>query len=258
MSWTRTYDGAEPQRINKWLAHVGVCSRREAEALIADGLVEIDGQRVTDVGRKIERGQTLVLSDRAGRRLEAQVTVIIHKPIGLVSAQPEGEQIPAARLIRRDTLFGGGDMIPDPRASLAPLGRLDQDSRGLLILSEDGVLAKAVIGPESLVDKEYLVAVTGRVNRDVIGKLRHGLELDGRKLKPAKVTLEPDNRLRFILTEGRNRQIRRMCDLVNLEVTDLMRVRIGPIQLGDLPEGQWRPMTQAERTALIEASARRP
>lgn len=235
-----------------------MCSRREAEALIVEGLVEIDGQRVTDVGRKIEPGQTLVLSDRAGRRLEAQVTVIIHKPVGMVSAQPEGEQIPAARLIRRDTLFGGGDMIPDPRASLAPLGRLDQDSRGLLILSEDGVLAKAVIGPESLVDKEYLVAVTGRVNRDVIGKLRHGLELDGRKLKPARVTLEPDNRLRFVLTEGRNRQIRRMCELVGLEVADLMRVRIGPIHLADLPEGQWRPMTPAERTALVEASAARP
>jgi 23S rRNA pseudouridine2604 synthase len=254
MALSRTYDGREPVRVNKWLAQSGVCSRREAEALIADGLVAIDGQRVTDVGRKITPGQTLTLSDRAGRQLEAQVTVIVHKPVGLVSAQPEGDQTPAARLIRRDTLFGGGEMIPDPRASLAPLGRLDQDSRGLLILSEDGVLAKAIVGPESAIEKEYLVAVRGHVNREVIGKLRSGLELDHRKLKPAKVTLEPDDRLRFVLIEGRNRQIRRMCELVGLEVTDLLRVRIGSIHLADLPEGHWRPMTPAERAEMIHAS----
>jgi 23S rRNA pseudouridine2604 synthase len=251
MAWTRTYDGPEPQRVNKWLAQAGVCSRREAEALIEQGLVFIDGGRVTDVGRKIETGQTLTLNDKAQGQLGSAVTVVIHKPVGIVSAQPEGQQVPAARLIQADALFGAAEHIPGPKHSLAPLGRLDQDSRGLLILSEDGVLAKAVIGPESTIDKEYLVAVKGRVNREVISKLRHGLELDGRQLKPAKVTLEPDDRLKFILVEGRNRQIRRMCDLVGLEVTDLMRVRIGPVKLADLPVGQWRPLTAAERTALI-------
>lgn len=251
MAWTRTFDGAEPQRVNKWLAQAGVCSRREAEALIEQGLVTIDGARVTDVGRKIAPGQTLTLSDRAEAQLGAAVSVVINKPIGLVSAQPEGDQIPAARLIRSETLFGEAAHIPGARTSLAPLGRLDQDSRGLLILSEDGALAKAVIGPDSTVDKEYLVAVTGRVNREVISKLRYGLELDGRQLKPAKVTLEPDDRLKFILTEGRNRQIRRMCELVGLEVTDLQRVRIGPVRLGDLPEGQWRPLSAEERAGLV-------
>ena len=251
MAWTRTYDGPEPQRVNKWLAQAGVCSRREAEALIEQGLVFIDGGRVTDVGRKIETGQTLTLNDKAQGQLGSAVTVVIHKPVGIVSAQPEGQQVPAARLIQADALFGAAEHIPGPKHSLAPLGRLDQDSRGLLILSEDGVLAKAVIGPESTIDKEYLVAVKGRVNREVISKLRHGLELDGRQLKPAKVTLEPDDRLKVILVEGRNRQIRRMCDLVGLEVTDLMRVRIGPVKLADLPVGQWRPLTAAERTALI-------
>jgi len=253
MAWSRKYDGPEPQRVNKWLAQQGMCSRREAEALIEQGLVSINGQRINDVGRKIEPGQTLTLNDKAQGQLGSAVTVVIHKPVGLVSAQPEGDQIPAARLIRADTLFGKTDHIPGSRLSLAPLGRLDQDSRGLLILSEDGVLAKALIGPESPIDKEYLVAVKGRVNRDVISKLRHGLELDGRQLKPAKVTLEPDDRLKFILVEGRNRQIRRMCELVGLEVTDLLRVRIGPLRLGDLPEGQWRPMTAAERAALLAA-----
>jgi 23S rRNA pseudouridine2604 synthase len=254
MAWTKTYDGSEPQRVNKWLAQAGVCSRREAEALIAGGLVRIDGELVSDVGRKIAPGQTLVLADRAAAQLEAQVTVVIHKPVGLVSAQPEGDQIPAVRLVRAENLFGPADNIPDARASLAPLGRLDQDSRGLLILSEDGVLAKALIGPESQVDKEYLVTVSGRVSREKIVKLRHGLELDGRKLKPAKVKQEDVAVLRFTLVEGRNRQIRRMCELVDLEVTDLVRLRIGPVILGDLPEGKWRPLTTDERTALIAAS----
>jgi len=250
MAWTRIYDGDEPQRVNKWLAQTGVCSRREAEALIAEGAVVIDGERVTDVGRKIEPGQTLTLNDRASAKLDSQITVVINKPVGYVSSQPEGDQIPAARLIRPENLIGSAPHDLDTRASLAPLGRLDQDSHGLLILSEDGVLAKIVIGPESTLEKEYLVAVSGRVNRDAITKLRHGLELDGRHLKPAKVTLETDGRLRFVLTEGRNRQIRRMCELVGLDVTDLTRLRIGPLTLGDLPEGKWRLMTPAERKAM--------
>ncbi len=253
MSRTFIYDGPEPVRINKWLANSGVCSRREAEELIAAGAVLIDGERVSDVGRKIAPGQTLVLTDRAELGLGAQVSVVINKPVGIVSAQPEHEQIPAARLLTAEAQVGKG-IVPSSRASLPPLGRLDQDSRGLLLLSEDGVLAKAIIGPTSEVDKEYVVTVKGKVDRAKIQKLRHGLELDGRQLKPAKVTLQDTQILRFVLTEGRNRQIRRMCELVELEVVDLVRVRIGPLELGDLPEGKWRHLTAAERDALIAAS----
>jgi 23S rRNA pseudouridine2604 synthase len=254
MAWTRTYDGPEPQRVNKWLAQAGVCSRREAEALIEQGLVTIDGKAVNDVGRKIEPGQTLTLNDKASAQLGALVSVVIHKPVGLVSAQPEGAQVPAVRLVRPENLHGEIAHMPSPTLQLAPVGRLDQDSRGLLILSEDGVLAKAVIGPESKIDKEYVVTVSGKPTREAIVKLRHGLELDGRQLRPAKVTLEDTQVMRFVLTEGRNRQIRRMCELVGLEVTDLLRVRIGPVLLGDLPEGRWRPLGAAERHGLITAS----
>lgn len=254
MSFSRIYLGEEPQRVNKWLAQSGVCSRREAEALIEAGAVFIDGERVTDVGRKISSGQTLVLNDRAELGLGAQVSVVIHKPVGIVSAQPDPGQIPAARLLSAENQVGGG-IAPSSRASLPPLGRLDQDSRGLLLLSEDGVLAKAIIGPESQVDKEYVVTVKGKVDRAKIQKLRHGLELDGRELKPAKVQLTDSQVLRFTLVEGRNRQIRRMCELVDLEVTDLIRVRIGPLRLGDLPEGRWRHLTDEEREALVRAGA---
>lgn len=253
MAWARTYAGAEPQRINKWLAQSGVCSRREAEALIADGLVSIDGDIVRDPGRKILAGQTLTLAERAQSKLGAQLSVVLHKPAGIVSAHPEAGQIPAIRLLKRETLWGGGDARPPgAKTSLAPVGRLDQDSRGLLILSEDGVLAKAVIGPQSDLEKEYLVRVSGALNEKKLRLLRHGLELDGRKLKPAQVAEIGDQALRFILKEGRNRQIRRMCEAVDLLVVDLFRVRIGPLKLGDLPEGRWRPLSPQERAALIK------
>jgi 23S rRNA pseudouridine2604 synthase len=250
MAWRKTYDNPEPQRVNKWLAQQGVCSRREAEALIADGKVRIDGERVDDPGRKIEIGQTLELDDGAA---PAQFTAVLNKPVNYVSSQPENDQVPAARLLITATRIGAGE-TPSKHASLAPLGRLDQDSRGLLLLSEDGVLAKALVGPESKLEKEYLVRVTGQVTDQKLVLLRHGLELDDRKLKPAKITAVEPHRLRFILQEGRKRQIRRMCELVDLGVTDLLRLRIGPLKLGDLQEGKWRVLSPAEREALVQAS----
>ena len=251
MAWTRTYDEAEPQRVNRWLAKSGVCSRREAEGLIGRGLVSIDGETIADVGRKILPGQTLTLADDATADLGAALTLMIHKPVGIVSSQPDPGQIPAVRLLTRKALWGADAPIPDRDSKLAPVGRLDMDSRGLLILSEDGVVAKAVIGPKSDLEKEYRVRVIGNLTDAKIALLRHGLELDGRKLRPAKVTLAGDNVMRFVLKEGRNRQIRRMCELVDLRVMDLFRTRIGPLTLGDLPEGRWRPLTADERAALI-------
>lgn len=252
MAWRKTYDGAEPQRVNKWLAGEGVCSRREAEELIANGLVSIDGAVVAEPGRKIERGQTIDVADARGAL--AKISIAINKPVGFVSSQPEGDQVPAARLLTKANLIGRADPMPTSRTSLAPLGRLDQDSRGLLLLSEDGVLAKAAIGEESKLDKEYLVGVRGQINERKLALLRHGLELDGKKLKPAKIDVVEPWRIRFILNEGRKRQIRRMCELVELEVVDLLRVRIGPLWLGDLPEGRWRALTATERDALIRQS----
>lgn len=247
MTFSKTYDGPEPQRINKWLAQAGVCSRREAEALIAQGLVSIDAEIVTDAGRKIAPGQTLILAEKASRQLDQQISVLVHKPMGYVSAQPEPGQIPAARLLTRANLAGSTREIPASDCSLAPLGRLDQDSRGLLLLSQDGALAKAVISPASRLDKEYSVRVAGRLTDAKLALLRHGLELDGRKLKPALVEISPDERLRFVLHEGRNRQIRRMCEAVGLQVLALKRVRIGRIPLSHLPMGQWRYLAPWER-----------
>ncbi|HVY32787.1 MAG TPA: S4 domain-containing protein, partial [Caulobacteraceae bacterium] len=158
MAFTRRYEEAEPQRINRWLAQSGVCSRREAEALIAEGRISIDGETVTDPGRKIASGQTLTLEDAATGRFSA----VIHKPVGVVSAQPDPGQVPAVRLITPQAQWLGEPApIPDLEGGLAPLGRLDMDSRGLLLLSLDGVLAKALIGPDSNLEKEYLVRFEG-------------------------------------------------------------------------------------------------
>jgi 23S rRNA pseudouridine2604 synthase len=226
MAFTRTYDEDEPQRVNKWLAQSGVCSRREAEALIADGLVSIDGEVVEDVGRKILTGQTLVLADRATNKLDSSLTVMIHKPVGIVSSQPDPGQVPAVRLLKRETLWAHEAVIPNFSNRLAPVGRLDMDSRGLLLMSEDG---------------------------EKLELMRFGLELDGRELRPAQVEMISDQRIRVVLQEGRNRQIRRMCELLEWKVVDLFRVRVGPITLGDMPEGCWRPLTAEERAALIAA-----
>ncbi|HEY1223673.1 MAG TPA: pseudouridine synthase [Brevundimonas sp.] len=253
MAITRTHDGAEPVRLNKFMGQSGLCSRREADALIADGLVSIDGAVVTDAGRKIEPGQTLTLSDGATAALAEGMTILLHKPLGYVSGQPEPDKIPAVRLLTEANRVGEG-AVPAADASFPPIGRLDEDSRGLLLMSTDGVVAKAVIGPESNLDKEYLVRVTGDVTENALKILRYGLRLDGRQLKPARVSRMEQQRLKFILREGRNRQIRRMCEMVGLEVVDLIRIRVGPIRLDNLPEGKWRVITPEERAALVGQS----
>ena len=185
MAWTRRYDETEPQRVNRWLAQSGVCSRREAEALIGKGLVSIDGERVDDPGRKIQTGQTLVLADAGESLLQSSLSVVLHKPVGVVSSQPERGQVPAARLLTREALWRNSPSIPTAGDSLPPLGRLDMDSRGLLILSQDGVLAKALIGPESELEKEYLVRVVGEITDRKLGLLRKvATAVNGWRIKP--------------------------------------------------------------------------
>ena len=175
---------------------------------------------------------------------------MLNKPVGYVSATPEEGQKPAIRLLTQDNRVGKGAPVK-ANDSLAPVGRLDMDSRGLLILSDDGTVARGVIGPEADLEKEYIVRVRGRITRQALKLLNHGLELDGYKLKPARVSQLADQTLRFVLTEGRNRQIRRMCDLVELRVIDLVRVRIGALKMGGLAEGTWKELKPHEIQALL-------
>jgi 23S rRNA pseudouridine2604 synthase len=183
------------------------------------------------------------------------VTILLHKPLGYVSGQPEDGHAPAAALVTAANRWGADPariaFHPGHLRGLAPAGRLDIDSTGLLVLTQDGRVAKALVGDDSAIEKEYLVRVEyageGRLPDADLERLRHGLELDGRPLAPARVSWANDDQLRFVLREGRKRQIRRMCEAVGLKVLGLKRIRIGRVPLGKLPPGQWRYLGPFER-----------
>ena len=238
-------------RLSKLMSERGLCSRREADSYIERGLVFVDGKRVSELGTKVDPDCAIRLDSAASAQQQQRVTILLHKPVGYVSGQPEPGYQPAVALIRPETLWQDGRaglaFHPTHLKGLAPAGRLDIDSTGLLVLTQDGRIAKQLIGDDSDVEKEYLVRVEGRLDERGLALLNHGLSLDGRKLRPAKVSWQNADQLRFILKEGRKRQIRRMCELVGLKVAGLKRVRIGRVRLGDLPQGQWRYLRPDER-----------
>ncbi len=237
-------------RISKLMAERGLCSRREADTYIERGWVFVDGERVTELGTRADPSVSIKLDKGAHAAQLQQMTILLHKPVGYVSGQPEPGFTPAVKLVLPETQFllpGTPVFHPTHLKGLAPAGRLDIDSTGLLVLTQDGRVARQLIGEHSTVDKEYLVRVEGRLDAKGLALLNHGLSLDGRELKPAKVEWLNEDQLRFVLVEGRKRQIRRMCELVGLKVVGLKRVRIGQIKLGDLPLGQWRFLRDDER-----------
>lgn len=235
-------------RLSKLMAQRGICSRREADTFIEQGLVMVDGQIINQLGTKVSPDSEIKLSPKASKQQNNLVTILLHKPIGYVSAQPEDNYQPAIKLITRANQFGESRLRLQPAhlKGLAVAGRLDIDSQGLLLFTQDGRIAKKIIGDNGKVEKEYIVRVEGLLPDNRLQLLRRGLELDGKPLKPAKVEWINDDQLRFVLTEGKKRQIRRMCELVGLRITGLKRVRIGKIRLGNLPEGKWRFLEAGE------------
>ncbi len=233
------------------MSEQGLCSRREADRFIEQGWVFVDGEKISELGTKILPSQKITLNKAAQTQQTQLVTILLNKPIGYVSGQPEPGYQPAIVLIKPENQFIDElDVKRFQRAhlkNLAPAGRLDIDSQGLLIFTQDGRVAKQLIGENSTIDKEYLVRVTGDLPQEKLALLNHGLKLDGQPLKPAQVGWQNRDQLRFILREGKKRQIRRMCELVNLRVIGLKRVRIGQVKLGNLPEGKWRYLQEYER-----------
>ena len=238
-------------RISKLMANRGLCSRREADRYIERGWVRYNGGQLAELGVKVDPGVSIELDQQATQLQENQLTVVLNKPVGIVSGQAEKDYKPAVTLItpashsKKDNIKR--QWHASDRKGLAPAGRLDIDSKGLLILTQDGRVARTLVGPDSVIEKEYLVRIKGEVTDQVLQQLRHGLSLDGRKLKPARIKQINPDQLQFVLQEGRKRQIRRMCELVGLEVTGLKRVRVGRVRLGALPEGQWRYLGKDER-----------
>jgi len=228
----------------------GICSRREADRYIERGLVYVDGIQISELGTKILPDADIELNEEGLKRQSTQVTILLNKPVGYVSSQPEHNHKEAVDLIDKQTRWGD-DRSPrrfnlKQLKGLVPAGRLDIDSVGLLVLSQDGRVAKRIIGEDSDVDKEYLVRVTGTLTDDGLKLLNYGLELDDKPLKPARVSWQNEDQLRFVLREGKKRQIRRMCELVDLKVVGLKRIRIGKVMLGNLPMGQWRYLRDDE------------
>jgi 23S rRNA pseudouridine2604 synthase len=245
---------AEPMRLSKRMSELGLASRREADEWIERGWVRVNGQVVDVLGSRVLPGDQITIDAKAKHAQAQLATIIINKPVGYVSGQAEDGYEPALVLITPENRWSE-DKAPMQwnRAQmkhLVPAGRLDIDSTGMLVLTQDGRIAKILIGEESPVEKEYLVRVQrqrGFENDRAIRLLNFGLELDGKKLKPARVSWQNEDQLRFVLREGKKRQIRRMCELVGLQVVGLKRVRIGRIPLAALPEGKWRYLRDTEK-----------
>ncbi len=245
-------------RLNKRMAELGLCSRREADDWIARGWVRVNGAPAV-MGQPVALDARIEVDRQAEQQQRQQVTILINKPVGYVSGQAEDGHEPAVVLVQPQNRWSecnsrmrwGHEQL----RGLAPAGRLDIDSIGLLVLTQDGRVARQLIGEDSVMEKEYLVRVSyGAENINVqaafpaekLALLCHGLSLDGQALRPAQVSWQNPEQLRFVLTEGKKRQIRRMCEQVGLFVTGLKRVRIGRVNLGHLPVGQWRYLAPHE------------
>jgi len=243
-------------RLSKRMAELGLCSRREADEWISNGWVKVDGVVTDTLGTRIAPDARIEISKAAEKHQSEIVTILLHKPVGYVSGQAEDGYQPAIVLVHPDNQWPEDRTLhrPNPKAfkrghlhGLAPAGRLDIDSTGLLVLTQDGRVARQLIGEDLTIEKEYLVRVEGVLSEQGLKMLNVGLSLDGVMLKPAKVSWQNEDQLRFVLREGRKRQIRRMCELVGLNVVGLKRVRIGSVNLGKLPLGQWRYLQLGER-----------
>ena len=228
----------------------GICSRREADGYIARGLVFVDGERITELGTKVDPDCEVRLDRKAEDERGRLVTILLNKPVGYVSGQPEHGYKAAITLVTRENHYrsdkSGINFSLVQLKGLAPAGRLDIDSTGLIAFTQDGRIAKKLIGEDSETEKEYIVRVEGELSEEGLRLLNHGLVMDNVPLKPANVSWLNRDQLRFILREGKKRQIRRMCVAVGLKVTGLKRVRIGGVRLGDLPEGKWRYLAEGE------------
>ena len=270
-------------RLNKRMAELGMASRREADDWIGRGWVKVNGI-VATMGQQVTAEARIEVNKQAQGAQANQVTILVNKPMGIVSGQAEDGHLPAITLVKPENRWSEDNarffFHPAQLKSLVPAGRLDIDSIGLLVLTQDGRVARQLIGEDSVMEKEYLVRVvylgldkTGapqvdnnpgqliRMDDDdpvstnvqavfppaLLAKLRHGLSLDGQALKPATIAWQNPEQLRVVLTEGKKRQIRRMCELVGLKVVGLKRVRIGNVMLGNLPLGQWRYLAPHEK-----------
>lgn len=230
-------------RLQKYLASCGVASRRRAEEMIKEGLVAINGETVTQMGVLVEAGDEVTVSGQVVKPETEKRYVLYYKPVGEVTtvSDPKG----------RPTVM---DHFRDYPVRLFPVGRLDFDSEGLLLLTNDGELTLRLTHPSHEVEKRYIARFSNQVSDEALRALRGGVMIDGQRTAPAKVSVlrrDPfSTDLLITIHEGRNRQVRRMAEAVGHQVVRLKRVQYGPIPLGDLERGQWRELTPQEVDSL--------
>lgn len=224
-------------RLNKYIAYLNIASRREADKLIKDGKVKVNGEIIINPAIQVAENDKIIC-DIENYKNE-KIYIKLNKPVGYVVSNNKKEGKPIYKL------------LDEKLKKLYPVGRLDKDSKGLILFTNDGVFSRKIIGEESECEKEYYVKLEGNISDGALKKLEFGISLDGKKLKPAIVKRVSKNSFNIILKEGRNRQIRRMCEKVGFEVILLKRLRISNIYLNDLQEGKFEYLTKDEINSIL-------
>ena len=224
-------------RLNKYISSLNIASRREADKLIKDGKVKVNGEIIINPAIQVAENDKIIC-DIENYRNE-KIYIKLNKPVGYVVSNNKKEGKPIYKL------------LDEKLKQLYPVGRLDKDSKGLILFTNDGIFSRKIIGEESECEKEYYVKLEGNISDGALKKLEFGISLDGKKLKPAIVKRVSKNSFNIILKEGRNRQIRRMCEKVGFEVILLKRLRISNIYLNDLQEGKFEYLTKDEINSIL-------
>lgn len=224
-------------RLNKYIAYLNIASRREADKLIKDGKVKVNGEIIINPAIQVGENDKIIC-DIENYKNE-KIYIKLNKPVGYVVSNNKKEGKPIYKLLDEEL------------KNLYPVGRLDKDSKGLILFTNDGIFSRKIIGEESECEKEYYVKLEGNISDGALKKLEFGISLDGKKLKPAIVKRVSKNSFNIILKEGRNRQIRRMCEKVGFEVILLKRLRISNIYLNDLQEGKFEYLTKDEINSIL-------
>lgn len=227
------------ERLNKYIASCGVCSRRKSDELISSGKVKVNGQVVTNLGEKVSSKDIVEVDNKLIQKEEKKVYIVLNKPRGYVTTNSDEYN-------RKNVI----DLI-DEDVRVYSIGRLDKDTEGLLLLTNDGEFSNKVMHPRNKIEKTYIVTTDTNVTNEQLEKLRNGVDIGDYITRPAKIKRIGNDKVQIIISEGKNRQVRKMCDSVGINLLNLRRIQVGNILLGNLQSGKYRYLTAKEKNELI-------